>query len=101
MNMSSKPKTISFSNFGSRNKVRKRVLKEFLKEKPGTGSGEYATHYTYYVESLANGKRVFLTRPGFLNKQFDFVINVEAVNFNKKKGVEKEQIRHTKKYLRT
>jgi hypothetical protein len=55
-----------------------------LKEEPGTGKGDAATHYTYYVERLSDGKRIFLTRPGFLNKQFDFVINVEGVNFNNK-----------------
>ena len=79
-------RTMSFSNAGSRNEVRIRVLKEFLKEEPGTGKGDAATHYTYYVEKLSDGKRVFLTRPGFLNKQFDFVINVEGINFNNKEG---------------
>jgi len=79
-------KTASFSNAGTRNEVRIRVLKEFLKEKPGTGKGDAATHYTYYVEKLLDGKRIFLTRPGFLNKQFDFVINVEGINFNKAKS---------------
>jgi len=59
---------------------------EFLKENPGTGKGDLATKYTYYVETLSDGRRVFLTRPGFLNKQFDFVINVEDVNFNKEKN---------------
>ncbi len=38
-------KTVSFSNAGSRNEVRIRVLKEFFKEKPGTGKGDLATHY--------------------------------------------------------
>ena len=76
-------KSASFSNAGTRNEVRTRVLKEFWKEKPGTGKGNTATHYTYYVEKLLDGKRIFLTRPGFLNKQFDFVINVEGINFNK------------------
>lgn len=79
-------RTMSFSNAGSRNEVRIRVLKEFLKEEPGTGKGDAATHYTYYVEKLSDGKRIFLTRPGFLNKQFDFVINVEGINFNNKKS---------------
>ena len=79
-------RTMSFSNAGSRNEVRIRVLKEFLKEEPGTGKGDAATHYTYYVERLSNGKRIFLTRPAFLNKQFDFVINVEGGNFKNKKS---------------
>lgn len=77
-------KTVNFSNAGSRNEVRIRVLKEFINEEPGIGKGDKATHYTYYVEKLSNGKRIFLKRPGFLNKQFDFVINVEGINFNNK-----------------
>lgn len=77
--------TVNFSNEGTRNEVRKRVLEKFLEEEPGKGKGDDATHYTYYVEKLKGGKRVFLTRPGFLNKQFDFVINVEGINFGNKK----------------
>ena len=84
--MSYQEKTVTFSNAGTRNEVRKRVIECFLTEKPGTGKGENATHYTYFVERLKDNKRVFITRPGFLNKQFDFVINVEDVNFNKKSG---------------
>jgi hypothetical protein len=74
-------KTISISNSGTRNEIRKRVVEEFLLEKPGNGKGDDATHYTYFVERLSNGKRIFLVRPGFMSKQFDYIINVEGVNF--------------------
>lgn len=74
-----------FPNNGARNQVRKRVILEFLKEKPGIGKGDLASRYRYNVEKLHNGFWIYLERPGFLNKQFDFVINVENVNFGKSK----------------
>lgn len=76
----------TFSNQGTRNAVRRRVVRDFLKEKPGKGRGDDATHYTYYVEQLSSGSRIYLERPGFLNKQFDFVIKVEGVDFARGKG---------------
>ena len=33
--------------------------------------------YRYFVEKLENGKRVYIERPGRLNKGCDFVINIE------------------------
>jgi len=78
--------TCTFSNEGTRNEVRARVIQQFMQEEPGTGNGIDATLYTYYIEKLSDGKRIFLTRPGWLNKQFDFIINVEGINFEKKEG---------------
>ncbi len=72
---------IWFSNEGSRNEVRSRVINTFLKELPGEGAGELSSRYTYYVETLSNGERVYLTRPAFLNKAFDFVIRVENADY--------------------
>lgn len=38
-----------FSNEGTRNEVRMRIINEFSKESPGTGKGDNASGYTYYV----------------------------------------------------
>ena len=57
------------------------VIHEFLKEKPGTGKGKDASRYRYNVEKLADGKRVFLTRPARLKMGFDFRISVEGMRF--------------------
>lgn len=73
-----------FSNKGSRNDVRKRVIACFMEEAPGIGAGDDSSKYTYYVETLADGNRVFLTRPAFLNKGFDFVIRVENADYGHK-----------------
>src|SRR6266545_8406641 len=76
---------LTMSN-GTRRQFRERVIQEFLKEEPGTGKGELTSKYTYFVESLANGTRVFLTRPARLNNGFDFEIRVEGMKFASAKG---------------
>lgn len=70
-----------FSNEGSRNDVRMRVINEFANETPGKGKNAAASRYTYYVETLADGRRVYLRRPAFRHVGFDFVVKVENSNF--------------------
>lgn len=71
-----------FSNSGTRNEVRERVITEFLKEAPGTGNGENQSKYLYFVETLKDGNRIYLERPANLHNGFDFLINVENINFS-------------------
>mgnify|MGYP000975930061 FL=1 len=66
---------------GSREDIRKRLFLAFVNEAPGTGREENASKYQYYVEELADGKRVFLKRPGRLNKGVDFMVCVEGYTF--------------------
>jgi hypothetical protein len=73
--------TRTFSNFGTRNEVRMRVVEEFSKEEPGQGNGLLASRFIYYVEKLASGQRIFLSRPANLHNGFDFVVRVEGMNF--------------------
>jgi len=61
----------------SRRELRRKVVEQFLLEEPGTGRGEKISKYVYYVEELEDGSRIFLTRPAYLKKGFDFVIHVE------------------------
>ena len=69
-----------FSNSGSRNEVRMRVVDALAAETPGTGNGEDASKYIYYVETLNSGDRVYLQRPANLHNGFDFVC-VENANY--------------------
>ena len=73
--------TKHFSNKGSRNDVRMRVIDAFSTEKPGMGNGDNASRYIYYVETLRDGSRVFLKRPAYLHNGFDFVVCVENANY--------------------
>lgn len=70
-----------FSNKGTRNEVRMRVIQKFSEELPGHGRGDDASGYTYYVETLNNGDRVYLQRPANLYNGFDFLVCVENVNY--------------------
>lgn len=72
-----------FSNEGSRNDVRMRVIEMFATEVPGTGRGNNTSKYIYYVETLNDGKRVYLQRPANLHYGFDFLVCVENTNYAK------------------
>lgn len=50
-----------FSNEGTRNEVRMRVVAALAEEVAGTGSNEQASRYTYFVETLSDGNRNFFT----------------------------------------
>lgn len=84
----------NFSNAGSRNDVRMRVVQKFSEEKSGTGSGDYASRYIYYVETLENGDRVYLKRPANLHNGFDFLVCVENMNY----AQEGEKVRNNPKH---
>lgn len=67
---------------GDRNDIRMRVVEQISKEVPGKGNGDLASRYTYYVETLYSGDRIYLRRPANLHNGFDFIICVENCNFN-------------------
>ncbi len=68
--------------YDDRNNVRMAIVDELSKEIPGKGKRELASRYTYYVETLQNGKRIYLRRPANLHNGFDFRVCVEDINFN-------------------
>ena len=61
-----------FSNEGTRNEVRMRIAGKLSEEFPGTGNGNAASKYIYYVETLNSGDHVYLQRPANLHNDFDF-----------------------------
>ena len=73
--------TCFFSNEGTRNEVRMRVVERLALETPGTGSGDNASKYIYYVEQLSSGDRVYIQRPANLHNGFDFLVCVENTNY--------------------
>lgn len=72
----------NFDAVGDRNKVRMEVVNELSKEEPGQDKKDLASGYTYYVETLNDGNRIYLRRPANLHNGFDFVVCVENYNFN-------------------
>jgi len=73
--------TYFFSNEGTRNEVRMRVIDKLAMEEPGIGSGDDASKYIYFVEQLKSGDRVYLQRPANLHNGFDFLVCVENINY--------------------
>jgi hypothetical protein len=55
-----------------RKALRRAIAAKWSEEDPHTS-------YRYNVERCANGKRVYLLRPTWLNKGFDFQVNVEGL----------------------
>ena len=80
-------------NFSSRKEYRDNLILEFLKEKAGTGKKELSSKYKYYVESLKDGKRIYLSRPTNLNKGMDFTVHLEKTEF-RVKGAYKDRPKH-------
>ena len=70
-----------FSNEGTRNEVRMRVVQVLSLEQPGTGTGDDASKFIYYVEKLQSGNRIYLQRPANLHNGFDFLVCVENANY--------------------
>lgn len=84
-----------FSNEGTRNEVRMRVINKFAMEEPGTGTDVQASKYRYYVETLETGNRVFLQRPANLHNGFDFLVCVEGIDFSEENKRSRSYPKHT------
>ncbi len=80
--MSTQEKKLLISNEGNRQQLRLSVVKAFENETPGTGKGDLASRYRYYVETLQDGNRVYLQRPANLHYGFDFLVCVEGANYS-------------------
>ena len=70
------PLNIYVDNINNRVVLRAHILNQWITENPNS-------KYRYFVETLANGNRIYLERPGRLNKGCDFVIFIENhITFN-------------------
>lgn len=83
--------TMNIDGNSNRQEQRKRVIEQFLQEEPGTGTGERTSRYSYYVEELEDGSWIYLTRPAYLKKGFDFLIHVQNKTFLNRKDYPKHQ----------
>lgn len=86
--------TINFSNSGTRNEVRMRVVQLLSCEHAGAGTGRLASRYTYYVEKLSDGNHIYLRRPANLHNGFDFLVCVENYNFNTQNARKRNYPKH-------
>lgn len=65
----------------SRKLLRDSIVNKFLEEEKGywEENVQHVTAYKYYVETISDGRRVYLLRPTFLNKGIDFQVWVERM----------------------
>ena len=82
--MPSYTKTFSLTST-NRTQMRMDLISQFMEEQAGTGRASLASRYTYIVESLNNNYSIFLKRPTTLNKGFDFTVNINGLDFKKKR----------------
>jgi hypothetical protein len=75
---------LTIRHYTSRRQLRDIVINKFMEEEPGLGSGDDTSRFRYNVETLSDGRRIYLTRPAYLKKGFDFRINVEKTIFQTK-----------------
>jgi hypothetical protein len=89
--------TINFSLSNlSRVESRNKIVGLFLSEKGGywKDGKKYVTRYQYFVETLKDGRQVYLLRPTFLNKGIDFQVWVEKFDGEKNKKPSHKDIFH-------
>ena len=79
--------------YGKREAIREFIVKEFLKEKSGEGTGELSSKYSYVVEKNDNDY-LFLARPAYLNKGMDFIVCFKNERFENKKGKKSNRPSH-------
>lgn len=60
----------NIEQFNNKSDIRNFLLNNWIQEASGS-------KYRYFVETLTNGNRIYLERPGRLNKGCDFVIYIE------------------------
>lgn len=60
----------SLDQYSNKTEIRAFLLNQWISETP-------TSKYRYFVETLSNGNRIYLERPGRLNKGCDFVIFIE------------------------
>lgn len=67
--------------------MRKDLISKMLDEIPGTGKGEYSSRYEYHVEKFQDYE-IYLKRPTWLNKGFDFTVNIKGRDWYSKPSFE-------------
>lgn len=76
-----------------RKTIRDDIVDLFKSERAGQGKGLDSTRVIYCMEKTLNDEIIYLQRPAYLNKGFDFTVNVK--NYNFKAPTEKNPNRST------
>jgi len=82
----------------SRKKIRDEIVDLFKIEKAGNGKGANSTKVIYCVEKTLNDEIVYLQRPAYLNKGFDFTVNVKNYKFKAPTEKNPNRLTHTPRH---
>lgn len=81
-----------------RKNIRDRLIDLFKSEKAGQGKGSNSTRVMYCMEKTSNGEIIYLQRPAYLNKGFDFTVNVKQYNFKAPTKKNQNRLTHTPRH---
>ena len=81
-----------------RKNIRDNIVDLFKSERAGQGRGSDSTRVMYCMEKTLDGEIVYLQRPAYLNKGFDFTVNVKNYNFRAPTNRNPNRLTHTPRH---
>ncbi len=81
-----------------RKKIRDNIVDLFKSERAGQGKGLDSTRVIYCMEKTLNDEIIYLQRPAYLNKGFDFTVNVKKYNFKAPTKKNQNRLTHTPRH---
>jgi len=81
-----------------RKNIRDNIIDLFKSERAGQGKGPDSTRIMYCMEKTLNDEIIYLQRPAYLNKGFDFTVNVKNYNFKAPTRRNPNRLTHTPRH---
>ena len=81
-----------------RKNIRDSIVDLFKTERAGKGQGSNSTRVMYCMEKTFNNEIIYLQRPAYLNKGFDFTVNVKNYNFKAPTVINPNRLTHTPRH---
>jgi len=78
--------------------IRDEVVDLFKNEPAGKGIGKLSTKIIYCVEKTLNDEIIYLQRPAYLNKGFDFTVNVKNYLFKAPTNLRPDRVTKTPRH---
>jgi len=81
-----------------RKNIRDSIIDLFKAERAGQGKGIDSIRIMYCMEKTLNNEIIYLQRPAYLNKGFDFTVNVKNYNFKAPTKKNPNRLTHTPRH---
>jgi hypothetical protein len=82
----------------NRKNIRDSIVDLFKSERAGQGKKADSTRVMYCMEKTLNDEIIYLQRPAYLNKGFDFTVNVKSYNFKAPTKKNPHRLTHTPRH---